>query len=547
MVIVYRVHKRRVLNLASVLVLSAVVLYLVPRLPRRKSPLPYQQPAHSYFHTYPDSNRYIGEDIWRPPPDRLGPAVVVNRGQQSDSPVKFRQPIAQDYPENADKVMIMIKTGENTMWDRLPIHFLTTLTRFPNFAIYSDSAGSIGGYEVIDILDHAPDDVLMSDNFEMYRQMLASRKDHSMPWQSDADLGRGWTLDKYKNILMLYHTYKSAPELDWYVMIDDDTALLADNLMAFLAIMNPAMPLYTGSAVAGLEHIFAHGGSGIVLSNEILRKVFDRDDADELVANYTRRAHDECCGDYMIAVFLREVIDYEMDFRAPHARFQGEALWDVPAGPINWCQPIVTLHHVTPREHEIMWEYERIKKDRGIVGGEILYRDLYNDFFKPYLGRQLRQGWDNGAKEVEFSLFTDTDPDSDADSKPYASVDKCILECNGRADCLMLRYDDYRQYCGLSTSVSYGRPIKDYREYDDHVHELRVEKGLEAGRRDDQKMVSLWYIERIRSMRAAQWCDVLHKDRQAEGKENGPYDQTEGWWHRAQHRYKINVRQNLVH
>lgn len=61
---------------------------------------------------------------------------------------------------------------------------------------------------------------------------------------------------------MLQHAWRHAPDNDWYVLVDDDTYILSDNLGQWLATLDPNKPYYLGSAVAGLQHILHMAGPG---------------------------------------------------------------------------------------------------------------------------------------------------------------------------------------------------------------------------------------------------------------------------------------------
>lgn len=425
------------------------------------------------------------------------------------------------------------------------MHLLTTLTRLPNFAIYSDAADSIAGYEVIDILANVSETQLLnSPQFKTYRQIRAMRSKHNYIPASELDTQDGWVLDKFKPLKMLEHAYSTVSHMDWFVVIDDDTILLADNLTRFLATLDPSKAYYLGSAVAGLDHVFAHGGSGIVLSRALMERAFANPESKRWIDEYTKRAEAECCGDYILAVMLKEKLGVTLDYESSGGRFQGEPIFRVPASSSNWCQEIITMHKQSARDFELVWEYEKIRGTES----PILYMDIYHDFIKPYFPSEPTAGWDNGSHDVEYSWADDaSSPDSSemGTAKPYASLDACRKECEHRSDCLMYRYDPYRRYCGISKStVALGRPRKEYDDVgfrkDPRTRTLSIEP-----RSAEQQLTSGWFIERIRSMRRQKQCDALHNDPDADGKAFGVRDQVEGWWHRAKERYPDAFRDPL--
>lgn len=532
--------------------------------------------VNTFFHTWPDNNRFVSNDIWRPP-QMFGPQSTVRQGQLGQGEqLHLAQPLIPDFVANTDRMMLLVKTGAMTIWNRLPMHFLTQLAKFSKFAIYSDAADSVAGYEVIDILANLSVPLLNSEQFELYRHFRDMRARHSyLAPQDTANLffskdarQKGWTIDKFKNLPMLLHAFKStesSDDIDWYVMIDDDTMLIVENLVRLLSSLDPTQPYYLGSAVAGLQYIFAHGGSGIVLSRKTMEIAFSEMEAEKNVQDYSVRAQHECCGDYMVAMYLKELYGIALNYELSRSRFQGEPLHLIQFGHDNWCQELISLHHVGPRDMEVLWEYERIRQyelaqgsqdaensDSTIVGPPlrgITYRDLYNDFVKPYFDRRPQWDWDNGAKDVELSWQADYANENgqieNEAQRPWYSLENCRRECERRLDCLMYRYDPYRRYCGLSSStIALGATVVNYSEDEDFDITCRTltnsaDKCPKARDRTDKshQMVSGWYLERVISMRRQIWCDSLYVDPTSDGNIYGHRDQVEGWWVRMQSKY----------
>lgn len=569
-----------------------------------------QVPAsRSYFHEYPDNNRFEGDEPWRSPTVFSGSPVVLrpvldentvlaaaasavaaaeNSGNGADAAgylsaldrlkssqqsnqnrqagkdgniqqilnsqvsrsQQLQQYLSNDFGEGTDRIFLLVKTGYSVQWDRLPTHFFSTFTRFPNFAIYSDAASSMGGYEIIDILQDLPMSVLHDPQLGLYIEQQKARQDHTYTRPPPAKDERPWIMDKFKNIPMLQHAWKHAPDLDWYVIMDDDSYFLSDNLGRWLNTLDPNKPYYLGSAVAGLQHVFAHGGSGIVLSRGLMEMAFGHIHSDEWVDEYATRALRECCGDFLLAAFLKEKLDVGLNLSVSGKRFQGEGFVQASFNRRNWCSDIVSFHRMLPSNTELLWEYERVRSNtqssRGRVFSpddsalapkaisSITYGDIYTDFVKPYL-LPMRATWDNGARDHEYSWVRDAaagtatvedylrnDGYSD---KPYTSVDKCRQACLARADCLMFRYDPYQKYCGFSSSVSFGQPKTSYR--DGEVRQLLKQHGvIQPARTRDETMHSEWRLDRIRDMRKKLTCDPSPEIDAAE-------DGDEGWYWRA--------------
>lgn len=548
-------------------------------------------PDRAFYHEYPDSNRFESDETWRPPEmfsenslirrSAKPPTIEVmnsglsakKAGQQqpqlqdqqglrkvvSQSKAEYiQQNLPQDYAKNTERIFLLLKTGYTVQWERIPMHLLTTLTKFPNFGIYSDAASSIGGYEIMDILADLPEAVLASPQLDLYVQQQKQRRAHvelNVRASTKQINGQAWIMDKFKNLPMLQHAWKTSPDQDWYFLIDDDTFVLADNLGRWLSTLDPSKPYYLGSAVAGLNYIFAYGGSGIVLSRGLMKLAFGDPSTDQWMEEYADRALQECCGDFLLAAFLKEKLNIDLNLAVSGKRFQGEPVNKVACTKQNWCTDIITFHHSSPRDMELLWEYERIRgyyaanlgdsyvfsPADGPVSHErppITYSDIYTDFVKPYL-KPMRSNWDNSAKEYQYSWSSEymaghatvedylrNDGFSD---KPYTSVDQCRKACIANEQCLMFRYDPFQKYCGYSTSISLGHPAPFTvpQHGDNEVAQLLLKNGIESPRTQNQGVYSEWRFDRIEAMRAKCPCDP-------EGQRDIPDvdDTKEGWyWH----------------
>ncbi|CAN6599844.1 hypothetical protein TRVA0_001S07932 [Trichomonascus vanleenenianus] len=426
----------------------------------------------------------------------------------------------------------MVKTGSSSLWQRMPVHLYTTFRKFSNYAVYSDSEDTIGGIRVIDALANTTEELRKhSPQFRKYREHEVMQRHHvfvnpSTPsdFGFESDDG-GWTLDKFKNLPMLLHAYENHRNYDWYVMIDDDTYLFADSLVDFLSTLDPDSPIYTGSAVAGMHHIFAHGGSGIVLSRGLMDRAFGDKQSPNWVQKFTSLTEQECCGDYMIAKYLHDTIGHSIDFRVSSGKFNGETIYNLAIKPSSWCAEVISLHHVSPREFELLSRYEEAFPQLNRKSPYITNADIYQDFMLPYFRtdkKSAQYNWDNGAKDVEYCYTCDAATHYYLNdevlefnsSKPYASIAECNRECQSNPECLMFRYDPYKLYCGIGTSIALGQPRTLHNDH--QTDRVRKQLGMPVGRTEDHPMASNWQLDRVRELRQHHPCDVTNKP--------------EGWW-----------------
>lgn len=482
------------------------------------------------YHSDLDAYRFMANNAWRPS-DAYKQTLSSSHRVESpklaeyDSKAEYlKQSLVADYAKHSEKLFLMVKTGATVMWQRLPIHLVTTLTRVPNFALYADTAASVGGHEVIDILQNVTEKTKDHQQFKMYRQLQQHRSAHGAINPASTTLDGGWDLDKFKNLPMLLHAYRTAPHLDWFAFMDADSYLAIDNLMDYLKKLNPEEPLYIGCPIMYGETMFNHGGSGVVLSRKALEITVGAHP--EWVTDAEDHTLDVCCGDYMVAhALLKANVSVAARTEHPFVReyFQGESYQKMGFQESTWCQKVVSFHHLEASDVEVLWEYERL------IGPErrkhITYYDMYRDFVAPYLHSTLLD-WDNDAHEKVISKEEDEKerqehgkdhPDEEAlklsEPRPWSSQDTCRQECANTDWCLSWRYLPKEAYCGLDGNVRLGGP---------HFSWLKYPQKLNR-----EGVVSGYQLDKVRDLRRRSTCDSLYKSSN-EAFANDPYK--EGWY-----------------
>ncbi|KAK9475741.1 hypothetical protein V1514DRAFT_370284 [Lipomyces japonicus] len=392
------------------------------------------------------------------------------------------------YVPGADDVFLMIKTGATVLWQRLPIHLSTTLPQLRHFALYSDAADVIAGIPVIDVLENVSSTIKQSDQFDTYRkqQDLLAQHANIELYESKAEIDGGWNLDKYKNLPMVAHAYRTMPSAKWYVFMDADSYILWPNLMRWLKRINHEDKLYMGS-VAYLEgEPFAHGGSGVIMSHALVSSVFGGDEPD-IEHKYEEYTSWHCCGDHVLAHAFNErgtgVVSGE-SYPYVSWRIQGEPPVSVRYNKQNWCNEIVTFHHLSSHDVEKLYEFE----NQFDVNEAIKYADVYHHFIMPYIQEGVIEEWDNLSEARQYSKDREDDQEN-PQVTAYNSFDDCSKKCDEWNDCLQFRFKP--GYCGLCSHVRLGT------------------KDVNQDQTDRFK--SKWKIDRIRNMRKQSGCDDIEK------------------------------------
>lgn len=428
-------------------------------------------------------------------------------------------------PTGSNKIKYLLKTGHSVLWDRLPIHFITTLTRMPYYDIYSDAPFRLGNVEIIDSLQNISSNYLENDELQPYQIQKYLDLVNSNHYVLDAGMKNGWLLDRFKNIWMLFDAWERNSEFNWYVFFDDDTSILVNSLTSWLSRLDHNDLLYLGSPASFQGVTFGHGGSGVAISHGTMKKLFGGRSSEEnkkMLLDLTDELLKEDCGDYMVAVMLKKHVNITLTpytFDPPFAqdKFQGETLFHTLVTDQNLCEEVVSFHHHGPQEVSKMWEFE------NYFDAPIRYIDFYQSFIHPYLARTL-SAWDNRARESEYyNGFNRVVHETD----PFSSKDACQKKCEENPKCVQWRYDPFKEYCGLSTALTLGRPVVIY-EKDGHVSQSRKLRGKNVERRvPEDEIVSGWMLERIqeRFVQTEGKCDGLL------GKIVEPF----GWWWSQMH------------
>ncbi|KAJ3222061.1 hypothetical protein HDU81_010155 [Chytriomyces hyalinus] len=119
----------------------------------------------------------------------------------------------------------------------------------------------------------------------------------------EEDWSGGWALDAHKNLPGLKLIYKRFPNVDWYLMIDDDSYVMMDNLKMHLQQLDPNKKHYIGqmNRFKGCDGVkeygtgphFAQGGAGIVISRGAMVAMMEN--IDDCIVRYK-----DCWGEFCV-------------------------------------------------------------------------------------------------------------------------------------------------------------------------------------------------------------------------------------------------------
>lgn len=269
----------------------------------------------------------------------------------------------------SSNVVVAVKTGAAEASKRVEVLMRTSLRCARHVLFFSDLEQDVGPYHLHDALESISSSV-EDPIFEFYhRQRNRWRKNHDI---SDLkgitipgipDEIAAWSLDKYKNMHILEKTWEILPDKEWYVFIDADTYVVWSNLLKWLSSLDPMKMGFFGSKLFLGDTGFMHGGSGMVMSKRTVYNFAVTNNG--TAARWDPLIHKECCGDFMMSKALTE---YGNDLSNVWPSFSGQRPCTFPysLSESYWCQPVVTMHQMSPSEMQQFDDYE-MQRENTIV------------------------------------------------------------------------------------------------------------------------------------------------------------------------------------
>ena len=248
----------------------------------------------------------------------------------------------------------------------------------------------------------------------------------------------GWIIDAHKNLPGLEQLYKRFPKAKWFMLIDDDTYVIKHNLKALLNRFDSRKLYYFGLATRfigcgtitkwGDGPLFAHGGSGIVISRGAMIKLLPR-----LPGCIMK--HRGCrFGDVKVALCLEEA-GILLHFTGGFNKDPPNAQSSYMDGP---CELPITFHHLLPHQIQELYQFEQgiIQSWKKTTDPFVTMADVFRRF----------ASFDQNRYEMN----------TDRKGKDIARVEtrnahSCKDECNRTQDCTSFVFAD--QSCWLKSGI----------------------------------------------------------------------------------------------
>ncbi|KAF2877130.1 hypothetical protein BDV95DRAFT_601543 [Massariosphaeria phaeospora] len=384
------------------------------------------------------------------------------RSRPSSPDVPFGEECSPFKAGVMEDTTVVLKMGSGEVAAQLPA-YLNRLGRCKqDLLLFSDREAELNGFDIVDALANLrPEYRYNNPDFDIYDRIQQANT-------TEEKSNEGWRLDRYKFLPMVELAAHLRPESRWFVFIELDTYVNWDNMYRFLLNFNPMTPYYFGSPVWPTGRtVFAHGGSGFVLSRGALNKLLARG---RMFAEnhkfpgthlFGKDVSKECCGDEILAQVLKES---GVPIKGYWPMFNGERPTTVHFGWEQWCEAILTLHHLGEDDFNALQRWEQARKHPS---RPLIFEELFS-FIETIIADQV-DDWSNMSEDVTYNK-----------GNPAAiSFDTCFNACLKDTKCV--QYEHFGDTCRLSRTIRLG-------------HQQPAD--------GDRKWTSGWMMERIKSFKA---------------------------------------------
>jgi len=165
----------------------------------------------------------------------------------------------------------------------------------------------------------------------------------------------------------------------------------------------------------------------MLLSRATMRKFISKYNTTS--AFWDSEIHEKCCGDLALGQALKAC---DIDLTNGWPSINGEGPSTIPFGSNHWCKPVVTMHHVTPQDAELLGKFEQQRNKTEPLLFSELFIDLVANIIPDYL-----EDWDNMSTGETIN--------------DLPSIEACDKACIENKDCFQFSYNGPE--CRLSTDT----------------------------------------------------------------------------------------------
>ncbi|KAJ3341264.1 hypothetical protein HDU83_006698 [Entophlyctis luteolus] len=350
---------------------------------------------------------------------------------------------------------VIVKTGVVTL-SRTTAQLDTVLKDYPYLLVIGDADQELrGGIEMHDVTTNVQQEALQRvllksphETIGVPNPSIASTKSRGsvesetlQDPQGEFDVldtmkGEGWKRDARKFFPGLRLANSTFSDVEWFLLIDDDTFVFIDSLVEYLATLDYDSPLYFGSlsmvgpgvcgAALKQDH-FVYGGAGIVLSRQAM--------------NLLMETIDTKAGDVSLGLCIQQTTATPLNLGIGfHGGPVTSPLFEFSQPP---CERPRTVHKLNVAQiHKLHALVVQMRAERKHVTMADVYA-LFHPIAEGEKFEMLHNDTQFQGKSYWEGHFVGPF------QNPNFGLESCQTRCKKHAKCVIWEYDPVKQICRL--------------------------------------------------------------------------------------------------
>lgn len=342
-----------------------------------------------------------------------------------------------------------------------------------NILFVADSRLPLGSHQVNDVLDKVDLSVRSSHpDFQAYRRqrVMLSRNSRSLVPLTETTLGSdpnglgSRNHEKYMQLHMIEHAWRSQPDQDWYIFADSSTHFVTMNLVFWLRARNESVPTYIGLQPwdDNSDIKSARLGDGIILSGAAVKALMSQDG---LARSWDKQIENFASGDNVLSHALRKHVGLELSDAWP--QILGRQLSLLPFNSEYMNETLLSLRSFTPSDESDLLRVKQLASHLASLDPpELLtYAHLVDGNMLARSAEPLEY-WDNLSADSEADSELDWQSESVlqeqrdknlAEIKGDESFDACSKLCARFSNCVQY---SYMRYTGTVSKMVSGEKTR---------------------------------------------------------------------------------------
>ena len=323
-------------------------------------------------------------------------ATAASYSPSSSSSASLSASKAESAYRLEDDIVLITKVGSATVHKRLLIHLAEqprSSLYMPNTLYVSDYPLTLSNITFFDALGNVSSTIAGLDEFRSLRSELTALVESNQDLDSMSSTDGGWKLDKYKFLPMVAEAWRRYPRKKWYVVVEADTFVFYNELVKWLGTLDASQQLLLGHPTFcdydGQSTMFTHGGSGIVMSRGLVEASFGADP--DFEHHHDDLIQKSAFGDALLSKSFYDAPGVTLTELSPEAgdRFNSDPPRVLKFHRGNWCNPLLSFHHVTPSDTAHLYDFARRISPHLAADDTVRWGDIWDEFIPAFLRKAM--------------------------------------------------------------------------------------------------------------------------------------------------------------